>query len=494
MERQSLAVESGPDASPSRLLLVILSAVFLTTFTGSMINVMIPVIRAEFAASPALIGWVVTGYLLAYAVGVPILGRASDRYGVRRLFAMGLAGFAVGGLVCALAPSLSLLVVGRTFQGATGAAVPALSAVAVARAFPSGHRGSALGLIASTVGMGQSVGPIVGGALGQWLGWRGLFGISITLALTLIPLALRFLPDGRSAQVRRFDAVGGLLLALSAGLLLFSITQGQTVGFTAFSSWGAFLAALLAGIALVRRSQRVAHPFVPLGLFRNRSYVAALATGPVAMFVNLSVLMLVPLLVVEVNGLSSSATGLVLTPHAVAMALASPFAGRLSDRVGVRRPILMGIGLLMLTVAALSTWAGVSPVLIAGLMACVGAGLACIQSPANNAVANALPEEELGAGMGLFQGTGFLLGASGPAVAGALLAARQEAQLAPWNPLATLEAAPFSDVFLALLLPFVVALMAARRLPTAARTRRAEGGAAPGPRPAPAVVEPGDGS
>src|SRR5690606_35485791 len=167
---------------------------------------------------------------------------------------------------------------------------------------------------------------------------------------------------------------------------------------------------------------------------------------------------------------------------------------RLSDRVGVRRPILMGIGLLMLTVAALSTWAGVSPVLIAGLMACVGTGLACIQSPANNAVANALPEEEVGAGMGLFQGTGFLSGASGPAVAGALLAARQEAQLAPWNPLATLEAAPLSDVFLTLLLPFVVALMAARRLRTAARTRRAGGGAAPGPRPAPAAVEPGGGS
>src|SRR5690606_2046091 len=161
MERQSLAVESGPDASPSRLLLVILSAVFLTTFTGSMINVVIPVIRAEFGASPALIGWVVTGYLLAYAVGVPLLGRASDRYGVRRLFVMGLSGFAAGGIVCALAPSLPVLILGRTLQGCAGAAVPALAAVAVARTFPPGRRGSALGMIASTVGIGSSVGPIV---------------------------------------------------------------------------------------------------------------------------------------------------------------------------------------------------------------------------------------------------------------------------------------------------------------------------------------------
>lgn len=475
MERQDTAVQPRPAPSTRHLLLVILSAVFLTTFTGSMINVVIPVIRAEFGASPAVIGWVVTGYLLAYAVGVPLLGRASDRYGVRRLFVIGLAGFAAGGIVCALAPSLPVLVLGRTLQGSAGAAVPALSTVAVARAFPSGRRGGALGMIASTVGIGQSVGPVVGGALGEWLGWRGLFGIPITLALALILFALRSLPDGRAPHIRRFDAAGGVLLASSAGLLLFSITQGQTLGFQAFSSRASFLAALLAAAALVWRSKRVAHPFVPLGLFRNRSYVAALSVGPMAMFVNLSVLMLVPLLVVEVNGLSSSATGVVLTPHAVALALMSPLAGRLSDRVGVRHPILIGIAILMLTVAALSTWAGVSPTVIAVLMACLGAGLACVQSPTNNAAANALPEEDVGAGMGLFQGTGFLLGAAGPAMAGALLASRQEAGPAAWNPFYGLEATPFSDVFLALLLPFFLALVAARRLPAAAGAPRAGG-------------------
>lgn len=459
------------------LLLVIVSAVFLTTFTGSMVNVVLPVIRAEFDASPALIGWVVTGYLLAYAVGVPILGRASDRYGIRRLFAAGVAGFALGGVVCALAPSLPVLVLGRTLQGLTGAAVPALSAVAVAKSFPPGRRGGALGMIASTVGIGQSVGPIAGGVLNEWLSWRGLFGIPIALALALLPFLLRLLPDGRSDQVRRLDGAGGLLLALSAGLFLFSVTQGQQLGFGSVASWGALLGAVLASAALVWRSRRVPHPFVPLGLFRNRSYVTALFAGPPAMFVNLAVLMLVPLLVVEVNGLSSGATGMILTPHAVAMAIMSPFAGKLSDRLGVRRPVRLGLAALLLTVAALSTWAGAAPGAVAVMMALVGAGLACIQSPANNAAANALPEEDVGAGMGLFQGMGFLMGAAGPAIAGALLAARQEAGVFAWNPLAGgltagtasgLAAAPFSDVFLSLLLPLAVAFLAAARLPAAA--------------------------
>ena len=467
MARPNDSHEANLVSSPRRLLLVIVSAVFLTTFTGSMINVMIPVIRAEFNASPALIGWVVTGYLLAYAVAVPILGRASDRYGVRRLFAIGLTGFAAGGVVCAVAPSLAALVLGRTLQGCLGAAVPALASVAVARTFPPGRRGAALGMIASTVGIGQSAGPVVGGALGEWLGWRGLFGIPIALALILVPLALRTLPDGRVAQVRRFDAAGGVLLAASAGLFLFSITQGQTLGFAALSSWGSLLIAIVAGVTLIRRSQRVPHPFVPLALFHNRSYVAVFFTGPLAQFVNLSVLMLVPLLVVEVNDLSSSATGLVLMPQALAMALASPFAGRLSDRVGVRRPIQIGIGLMMLTVAALSVWAGIAPAAIAVFMALLGAGMAYVQSPSNNAAANSLPEKDVGAGMGLFQGTGFLLGAAGPAIAGALLAARQEAASSGWNPFHAFQAAPFSDVFLLLLLPFVAALLATRRLPAA---------------------------
>ena len=275
-------------------------------------------------------------------------------------------------------------------------------------------------MITSTRGFGHSVGPITGGALGEWLGWRGLFGIPITLALVLTPLALRSLPNGRAARACRFDAAGGLLLAISAGLFLFVISQAQAVGFRAF----ALLVAFLAATVLVWRSKRVAHPFVSLGLLRNRNYVAALSVAPVTMFASRSVLMLVPLLVAEVNGLSSSATGLVL-----------------------RHPILIGLGILTLTVAALSNLAGFSPAVVAVFMACLGTGVACVQSPTNNAAANSLPEEDVGAGMEFHQGTGFLMGAAGLAIMGAPLAARQETHQAAWNPPCRLEAAPFSDVF-----------------------------------------------
>jgi MFS family permease len=138
-------------ASPRLFLAVAASAVFVSVLTGSMVNVVIPLMRAEFDASAAQVGWVVTGFALAYAIGVPLYGRISDIFGVRRVFTFGLLGFAVGGVICALAPNLPVMVLGRIVQATGGAAVPALATVAVAKVLPPGQRGGALGLIASSV-------------------------------------------------------------------------------------------------------------------------------------------------------------------------------------------------------------------------------------------------------------------------------------------------------------------------------------------------------
>jgi MFS transporter, DHA2 family, metal-tetracycline-proton antiporter len=283
--------------------------------TGTMINVVIPLMRTEFGASAAQVGWVITGYALAYAVGVPLYGRVSDLFGVRRVFAIGLLGFAAGGLVCALAPSLAVLVLGRLVQGIGGAAVLALATVAVAKVLPPGKRGGALGLVASSVGIGASVGPVVGGAIGQFLGWRALFLGSLVLMLLLLPFAQRMLPNGGSTDDRHFDLIGGILLGLGAGLFLFGITQGQGAGFASASSWGSFLGAALALAGFVWRINGVPHPFVSPALFNNRAYVTAVFVGFFSMLANLSALVFVPLLVVEANGLSLGAAGLVLTPE-----------------------------------------------------------------------------------------------------------------------------------------------------------------------------------
>jgi DHA2 family metal-tetracycline-proton antiporter-like MFS transporter/DHA2 family florfenicol/chloramphenicol resistance protein-like MFS transporter len=280
--------------------------------------------------------------------------------------------------------------------------------------------------------------------------------------LLLIPFSLRVLPDGAGEGERSFDLGGGMLLGVGAGLFLFGVTQGQVMGFTSVSAWGSFFWAALSATVFARRIARVPHPFVSPELFENKAYVAAVVVGFLSMFANISMFVFVPLLVVEANGLSPGAAGLVLTPGAVAMAILSPLAGRLSDRIGVKIPILAGLAVMGLSIFLVSAFgAGASPVVVSLGMLGSGVGFALANPPTTNAAAGALPAKEVGAGLGIFQGLFFLGGATGPALVGAFLAARREAGAGALNPLYTFQAAPFSDAFLAIAVAVIIALLAA---------------------------------
>jgi DHA2 family metal-tetracycline-proton antiporter-like MFS transporter/DHA2 family florfenicol/chloramphenicol resistance protein-like MFS transporter len=404
---------------------------------------------------------VITGFLLTFAIGIPLYGRAADVFSIRRAFMVGLVAFAAGSLICASAPSLGMLVFGRIVQGAGGAAIPALSSVSVAKILPPGERGTALGLIVSSVGIGAAVGPILGGTVGSLVGWHYLFIGTLILTVALIPAALYVLPDDSPEEARGFDLPGGILLGLAAGLFLFGITRGQVSGFGSAGSWGSFAGSALAALGFGWRIRRSAEPFVSPTLFENRAYVAAVVVGYFCMLANVSALVFVPLLVSEVNGLSPGQAGLVLTPGAVALAIISPLAGRWSDRIGVRPLIFVGLATMLLSVLSISTFgAGATPAVVSLGMLGVGAGFALANSPNINAAASSLRPEEVGAGLGIFNGAFFLGGATGPALIGAFLAARKEAEAGALNPLYALDAAAYSDAFLVLSLALLISLVA----------------------------------
>jgi MFS transporter, DHA2 family, metal-tetracycline-proton antiporter len=454
------AAKEQAGVSTQLLMGVLISAVFVSVLNSSMVNVVVPVIGRDYGVSEAQVGWVITGFLLTFAIGIPLYGRAADVFSIRRAFMVGLVAFAAGSLICASAPSLGALVFGRIVQGAGGAAIPALSSVSVTRVLPPGERGTALGLIVSSVGIGAAIGPILGGTVGALAGWHYLFVGTLILTAALIPAALYVLPDD-SPEARGFDLPGGLLLGLAAGLFLFGITRGQVSGFGSAGSWGSFAGSALAALGFGWRIRRSAEPFVSPTLFENRAYVAAVVVGYFCMLANVSALVFVPLLVSEVNGLSPGQAGLVLTPGAVALAIISPLAGRWSDRIGVRPLIFVGLVTMLLSVLSISTFgAGATPAVVSLGMLGVGAGFALANSPNINAAASSLGPEEVGAGLGIFNGAFFLGGATGPAVIGAFLAARKEAEAGALNPLYTLDAAAFSDAFLVLSLALLISLVA----------------------------------
>nr|MBA3792451.1 MFS transporter [Rubrobacter sp.] len=182
---------SGKNVSTRLLLTVVVSAILVSVLNQTFVNVVVPDIQDAYGASQGQTGWVITGYLLIFAVGIPLYGRIADLYSLRIVFSTGLVVLAAGSLACALAPTLPLLVAGRLVQAAGASAIPALGFAAVAKAMPPGERGTALGLLSSSVGIGAAVGPVAGGAIAGLTGWHALFYLTLVLSLALVPGALR---------------------------------------------------------------------------------------------------------------------------------------------------------------------------------------------------------------------------------------------------------------------------------------------------------------
>jgi len=323
-------------------------ALFVSVFTNTMVNVAIPLIREQFGASEAESGWVITGYALTFAVGIPLYGRVSDLFSLRRTFAFGVGTLAVGLAVCALAPTLTVLVAGRAVQGVGAGAIPAVAFGSIAKLLAPGQRGTALAL-SSSVGVGAAAGPVLGGLIAGAAGWQALFYVTLGLSLVVLVASIYVLPDrisdepAEDASLRRLDLPGGLLLGGTAGLLLFGVTQAETMGLSSFLVWGCLLLAALTGASFAWHIRTTPEPFISPRIFASRSFLAAALVGFLAQFTNIGSLFLAPLLLEGAGGLSPAAAGLILAPGAVAVAILSPFAGRLSDRLGPRTVLLFGL-------------------------------------------------------------------------------------------------------------------------------------------------------
>ena len=468
-EETAIPKKSG-GTSTRLLLVVVVTAILISVLNQTFVNVVVPDIQKDYGVTQGQVGWVITGYMLVFAVGIPLYGRIADLYSLRRTFAVGLAVLGVGSLLCALAPSLPLLVGARILQAVGASAIPALGFAAVAKALPPGERGTALGLLSASVGAGAAIGPVLGGLGAGFLGWHALFLLTVVLSLALIPGALRALPGGPKAgkdragfagAIRRFDVPGGLSLALAAGFALFGVTEGQVLGFGSPVSWGSFLLSALLTVFFVWRTRTAYEPFVSPALFRNRAFLATAAVGFFMMFANLGSLVIAPLLLSEENGLSAAGIGLVLAPGAIVVAVLSPMAGRLSDRFGPKALVRSGLVSMLVSILFISAYAaGASSIWATIGLLGQGIAFAAVNSPNANAATATLSRQESGVGLGIYQMIFFLGGGFGAAVAATFLAFRHEAGAGALNPLYTLDAAAYSDAFLLLSAVSIVAFAA----------------------------------
>jgi len=398
--------QEGTAARPGIVLAVTTVASFLTPFMASAANIALPSVGRTFHASAAELGWIATSYLLAAAAFLVPMGRLADLRGRRRVFILGMAIYALTSLLCGLATSSALLIAARVVQGLGGAMMFGTGIAILTAAYPKERRGWALGVNITGVYVGLSIGPFVGGLLTDTLGWRSVFFMNALIGAGATWGAVRFLRAPEDALDGPFHVGAALLYTL--GCALFMVGFGRLSH--PFGGAAVLGGALLLGF-FVRTQLRAQTPLLDLGLFRgNRvftfsnlaaliNYTATFATG-----------FLLSLYLQEGRHLDARHAGLILVTQPLCMAIVSPAAGRLSDRVEPRVVASLGMTLSAVGLAILIALGATTPLpYVAVCLAVLGIGFGLFSSPNTNAIMGSVPRSLYGVASSLLA-TGRLFG------------------------------------------------------------------------------------
>jgi EmrB/QacA subfamily drug resistance transporter len=367
----------------------------MSTLDSSIVNIALPVIRGEFKVGIVVIEWVVITYLLTITSLLMIFGRMSDLYGRKRIFIIGISIFTIGSALCAIANSVYALVIFRALQGAGAACITAVGMAIVTDVFPPGQRGAVIGWTGTTVAVGMSAGPVVGGIITTHLGWRYIFLINLPLGILAIWLAQRFLQESHISKNPKFD-VGGAL-AFTLGVVTFLLA------FTEYENWGviSFIILLvfsLASIMIFLTIERTfSTPMVDLKLFKNANFSYANLSGFLNFAGRFSVVFLFPFYLLELRKMTPAHAGLLMTPIPLLFAFIAPISGSASDKIGTRSLTIAGtlitaLGLAMFVFLRDDT--SLFYIILSLFLMGLGGGI--FSSPNSSTIMGSVPRERLG--------------------------------------------------------------------------------------------------
>ena len=416
---------------PALVLLATSLGVLVAQIDTSVVTLAVKRIGADFGATVSAMQWTIDIYNLVYASLLLTGGALGDLYGRRRVFMAGIGLFALGSLVCALAPGTAALLAGRAIAGLGAALELPMSLVLLALAYPDARRREhALGLWASCNGLAFIVGPTLGGLLVQTAGWRSIFYLILPFCAAALALAARAVPESADAGERRLDIRGQVAAMAALGGLAFAAIEGAHLGWRSAPVVLAATLGVAGAAAFVLVERRTVRGLVPFALFRSRAFSASLAIAGLMTFGMYALLFLVPLYFQAVRGDGPLAAGLRLLPLSIAFVAVSQLAGRIVPAIGARAAMASGMAAMGAGALALAFLGSRSaPGLIGAELTLVGIGLGLNTAPVNSVAVASVPKARAGTASGLLN-TARMVGATlGVAILGAVFAhfAGQEA-------------------------------------------------------------------
>ncbi|MEJ8544688.1 MFS transporter [Brevibacillus borstelensis] len=399
------------------MLMAICLGAFVSHFTAGIVNVSLPHLTEIFHAGIGTVQWITTGYLLAIASLLPVMGKLGDRFGQRRIHNLGYVCFTVSSVLIAFSPNVAVLLLLRVLQAVGASMFQATNIALITMYMPKERRGRALGIVSTAVALGGMSGPIAGGMITQWLSWNWLFLIHVPVVIVATWLAFRFIPN-REPDKRpgTFDGVGAVLFTGLIGIVILGVTQGQAWGWGSWKAIALFSVSLIAFLLLFWWEKRQAHPFLPLQLFTNATVTTGLfITGSSFLLAN-TVLVVLPFYLTELIGIIPLEVGYVMAAYPLILAGAGPIAGALSDRYGSRVFQLLGLCGMGGGSVILTLWLEqLSIVSIVVTLALIGVGMGLVASPNNSFIMKHVPSMYVGTigGMiALMRNIGMVFGAA----------------------------------------------------------------------------------
>ncbi len=400
-------------------------ALFMVMLDNTVVNVALPSIQRSFDASLSSLEWTINAYSLAFAVLLVTGGRLGDIFGRRKVFLIGVVVFAAASATIGFAPSEGWLVASRAVQGLGAALMMPATLSIITNTFPPEERGKAIGTWAGVSAIALALGPLLGGWLTEDVSWRAIFFINIPVAVVAVAVTLFAAHESRDETATRevdFPGIAALTIGLTA--LVLALVEGNAWGWGSASIIALLAVAVLglAGFAAIERRSRA--PIVDFDFFRSRSFVGANVVAFAISFGMFAVFFFLALYMQNILGYSPLETGVRFLPSTLVIMVAGPLAGRLSDRVGPRTPLVIGLTLVTISLAwqsriEVDTGYGflVVPFILLGL------GMGFTMSPMSTAAMNAVDRTKAGVASGTLSMTRMVGGTFGVAALGALVAA-----------------------------------------------------------------------